>query len=494
MRKINWLLFTLFAFTIFACKDDEDPVLDTTAPEITLTSPEDGASFEVGDEMTLSGTVTDDVAVSEVVIAIAGPVTFQDVVLNPNEASYTLSTNLQVTEEFTPGQYTVTVSAQDAAGNTDTETRTINIEGAEETALTFVVTDIPENTPQGDDIYIAGEFADGAWVEPGTNDAMMLAQNEDGTYSITLEPADTDDDGVIEYKFFRGPAEPEEGVEGWTYAEATADCEFMDNRTLDPATEGREVNNIEIAAWEDICEPTAEGSIEASGFEQGFNTLGAMDEEGEPVGAPVTFNFTGAEGIDSVNVSAVTVDGTETVNQGYNQAWFDEMGIDNTGDFTFSDEVRFPNVAAAEGETDFVVSTYRDGQQINRRSYNTAVSPAPEARRVNFSVAGPADLPEGTRVYTSGNFQPTPYAVNDPNYELTRDETTGNYTTSMYTTGDLDYSYYTIDAEGNTAWEVDEACVPAEEGTGSRDYIFDATDIDEDNVAETINFAGYGDC
>lgn len=111
------------------------------------------------------------------------------------------------------------------------------------TNVTFTITNIPANTPAGDDIYIAGEFADGIWVEPGTNQAFKLTNNGDGTYSISLAGA-AGDDGIIEYKFFR------QG--GWATGEVSASCEGVSNRTLD-VTNTTEATGIEIPAWEDVC-------------------------------------------------------------------------------------------------------------------------------------------------------------------------------------------------------------------------------------------------
>lgn len=499
MKKLNWLFFTLFAITIFACKDEES--LDQVDPTIEITSPQNGDDFTIGESVTLAGTISDNIIVEEVRIVITGATNFDALEFQVNTQSYTLNQAFQIQEGvWAAGNYDIEITAEDAEGNTASETINITIlEGTGgETALTFVVTDWPENTPEGDEVYIAGEFEDGVWSEPGTNDAMLMTANDDGTYSITLEPGDDDGDGIIEYKFFRGPAEMGEGTDGWAYGETDIECNPRENRSLDPATEGREVNDIEILGWEDICEPLeGEGTIGASGFDEGFNTLGAVDDDGLALGTPVTYNFAGAAGIDSVNVSAITEDGRETVNQGYNQAWFDDQGIDNTGDFEFTDDVRFPNVAAAEGATEFVVSTFRDGQQINREAYNTTVAPAAGARRVNFNVMGPADMPEGTRFFTSGDFQPNQYSVNDPNYELTRNAETGAYQTSMFTTGDLNYSYSALNEDGTTSWEVDEECVEAVEGAGSRNYVYAEREVGEgvdDDFDETINFTGYGDC
>ena len=71
--------------------------------------------------------------------------------------------------------------------------------------FTFIV-HAPANTPTDADVYLAGAFGVlgtgfSDWQEPGTNSALKLTRNEDGTYSTTLglEPGMN-----IEYKYFLG--------------------------------------------------------------------------------------------------------------------------------------------------------------------------------------------------------------------------------------------------------------------------------------------------
>ncbi|MBN1640470.1 MAG: alpha-amylase [Anaerolineae bacterium] len=72
---------------------------------------------------------------------------------------------------------------------------------------------LPETTPEGDDIYVAGSFN-------GWNPAGTLLVRDGLTASITL----TFDEGTqIEYKYTRG---------SWTYVEKGATCEEISNRQL----------------------------------------------------------------------------------------------------------------------------------------------------------------------------------------------------------------------------------------------------------------------
>lgn len=355
MKKFNWLIFTFLAFAIFAC-DDEDAVLDTENPAITITSPTSNQQFNNDESVLVAATVTDNLGLEEVTISVTTPDGTTRVVhtesvndfLNDNRkadieetvalgtgtvaaGNYTImvravdeqgnfdeesvtitvaeaddeaptitivspeagttfglgsdvsidadiaenmnlsSVNVMVVSganttiydttvtEFTDptvldftdvvtipadanvGTYTLSITAEDVAGNELVETRTFDV--SEQTGtITFTVTDIPANTPADDTVFIAGEFAAGTWTEPGTDNTFALTKNEDGTWTITLEPA-PGDDNVVAFKFFR------QG--GWGTGEQTAACEPVEDRTVTVGVTG--VTGIEIPAWEDLC-------------------------------------------------------------------------------------------------------------------------------------------------------------------------------------------------------------------------------------------------
>lgn len=246
MKKTNWMFLTLFAFVFAACSDD-DEVLDTTAPTITITTPTEGAEFSPGDEVPVSFSVTDDLGLETVSLAV-NETNVQSWDVNDflnDDTEFSQDYNLVLTENTTPGTYTITIDATDNAGNTaTTATRTFTVVEAS-TAITFTVSSVPENTPAEETLYIAGEFAEGTWVEPGTDETFAMTQNEDGTWSISLNPVEGDEDGILEYKIFR------EG--GWATGEQTADCQGLENRTL-TIGETTEVTDIEVAAWEGLCQ------------------------------------------------------------------------------------------------------------------------------------------------------------------------------------------------------------------------------------------------
>ena len=78
--------------------------------------------------------------------------------------------------------------------------------------MNFNVT-LPDTTPEGDDIYIAGSF--NGWDPAGT---LMVRYSLSATVTLSLYEG-----AQIEYKYTRG---------SWTYVEKGASCEEVDNRTL----------------------------------------------------------------------------------------------------------------------------------------------------------------------------------------------------------------------------------------------------------------------
>lgn len=98
--------------------------------------------------------------------------------------------------------------------------------------LTLRVTDIPNNTPPGDDIYVAGNF--NGW-DPGN--AAYIMENQGGeVYEITFSPAP----GALQFKFTRG---------SWQTVEGNAGGGFLPNRTYNYSG-GQETLEVQILSWE----------------------------------------------------------------------------------------------------------------------------------------------------------------------------------------------------------------------------------------------------
>jgi len=119
--------------------------------------------------------------------------------------------------------------------------------------LTINVSVIPDNTPEGDHIYLAGNF--NGW-DPGHSD-YILTNNGDGTYQITFTPAI----GTLEYKFTRG---------NWTSVEGDAQGGEIGNRTL-IYTGNPQTVDVSILSWKDILNGTGTATENVSILDNNFN-------------------------------------------------------------------------------------------------------------------------------------------------------------------------------------------------------------------------------
>ncbi|MCB0557757.1 MAG: T9SS type A sorting domain-containing protein [Lewinellaceae bacterium] len=98
--------------------------------------------------------------------------------------------------------------------------------------LTIRVTDIPNNTPAGDAIFVAGTFNN--W-DPG-NSGYILENQGGEVYEITFSPSP----GALMFKFTRG---------GWDTVEGNANGAYLPDRTYNYSG-GTETLELQILSWE----------------------------------------------------------------------------------------------------------------------------------------------------------------------------------------------------------------------------------------------------
>ncbi len=108
--------------------------------------------------------------------------------------------------------------------------------------------EVPDSTPSGDLIYIAGDFQ--SW-NPG-DPAYALTEQTDGSWEITLSLPDAI---PIQYKFTRG---------SWQTVEKGSTGEEIPNRVHTP--QGTETINHVVANWADIQPSTITGHVESFVF------------------------------------------------------------------------------------------------------------------------------------------------------------------------------------------------------------------------------------
>ncbi|MCM8569013.1 Ig-like domain-containing protein [Gramella jeungdoensis] len=181
MRNINIKLLGLFSFILLfaACEYEGidpitpvDPGADAANPEVTISSPVEGATINVLEEVssvTIKFEVEDDIEVANIEVAVDG-----NTIATMNDfLDYRIVKDQVVFDNVTNGEHTVTVTATDMEGNTTSKTVSFSKE--------------PPYTPKFDALgeYIYMPF-DGAYIDlmtlkeadvvgdPGfTNDAFL---------------------------------------------------------------------------------------------------------------------------------------------------------------------------------------------------------------------------------------------------------------------------------------------------------------------------------
>jgi predicted alpha/beta superfamily hydrolase len=111
-----------------------------------------------------------------------------------------------------------------------------------QSSVTITITDLPDNHPFDDDVYIAGSF--NGW-NPG-DASYLLTLNPNNTYSVILNGT-----GTIEFKFTRG---------SWTSVEKGSSCEEIGNRSY-TFGQGNTYDAV-VLNWADLCGPDTHTAAE----------------------------------------------------------------------------------------------------------------------------------------------------------------------------------------------------------------------------------------
>lgn len=105
---------------MISCGDDGSPVL-------TVTSPDNGASYSPGDVIDISGTITDDVGLVSLRLLSPGFSIDEMETFSDNPLSQTFSFALTLDPNTELKEYDLTVTATDTDGNFDEEKITIEV-------------------------------------------------------------------------------------------------------------------------------------------------------------------------------------------------------------------------------------------------------------------------------------------------------------------------------------------------------------------------------
>lgn len=137
---------------LWSCGDDStSPSADTQPPEVTIASPTTEATWQTGDaSLTISGTASDDVGVTEVTWAVGGGTT----------GNATGTTSWSATVPLSPGSNTVTIRAEDAAGNPGTASLTVTVDASGPTVALLQPTSEDEHLTSETPVEVSGTASD----------------------------------------------------------------------------------------------------------------------------------------------------------------------------------------------------------------------------------------------------------------------------------------------------------------------------------------------
>lgn len=449
-------IYTVYATAIDRAGNDSTATMeitllepDTSSPEISFTGPAE-QSFEGGSTVAFTGRVVDNQETDKLSFSLRDPAgsELMHEIFEVDAAAGDFSFIYNFSAEATPGWYIASIEAIDQEGNIATASVEIEITKPA-LHIGFSISSLPENSPANDNLYISGEFAEGVWVEPGTDERFRLTHNANGSYSIELEAAaSTATDGILEYKFFR------QG--GWSTGELSSNCQHIANRSV--ATDGSttDVRSIAIAAWEDLCQEP-DNTAPALAFT-------APAETSFQAGEQVTFSGTVSDNqqVDFVRLRILNPEGTEI--------HANTQQIDGvSGDFSFA--YTFP-ADGAYGTYTAIATAHDPAGNTYSQSLSLTVS---QAGLIGFTVANlPADTPPGEALYISGEFAHGSWVQpgSDERFRLT-DNGNGTYSIRLNpatTTGMEGIVQYKFARQGgwNTV-EVTAGCAPIDNRTTATD-------------------------
>jgi hypothetical protein len=125
--------------------------------------------------------------------------------------------------------------------------------------VTFELRDLPANTPDNLEVFLAGEFqnlgvASGNWQEPGSNPSLQLSRNEDGSRSITFMIPLSRINTTISYKYFLATTASPTWSNGEQVISGLSSCGGAPNRSFQFTSNSSESPVVDrVTVWENFC-------------------------------------------------------------------------------------------------------------------------------------------------------------------------------------------------------------------------------------------------
>ncbi len=231
--------------------------------------------------------------------------------------------------------------------------------------LTIIITNLPENTPPDEAVYVAGNFT--GW-NPG-DPTFALNENNAGLPEITIEA-----EGTIEFKFTRG---------SWDTVEGNENGGFLPNRTFEMGT--TDTLEVVVLSWEDTGGSTHTAAENVVVMDEDFYMpqldrhrriwlFLPPDYESSGLDYPVLYMHDGQNLFDVATSFAGEWEVDETLNALFadGKAVPIVVGIDNGGGDRIDEYTPWPNPQHGGGDGDlyahFIVETLKPYIDANYRT------------------------------------------------------------------------------------------------------------------------------
>jgi hypothetical protein len=227
MKKISFYLLSILTLFVFACNQEQD----TQSPVVNISDPDNNAHYAAGETFEVSGSATDDIELSSVVLSIHrdsvdGDMVYERNLTDVSGVRHDFNEEVMIEES---GHYFVVVTATDNENNRAMSSVEVNIHGDEggvaEGSTRFMVT-VPDGT-EGP-VYWVGE----------NEQVVEMSEMGNNRYSVDIEHDNLGDNTT--YYYSRG-----EGME--EVDSATGDIRW---RTYDRDNQGNWVND-RVSTWQD---------------------------------------------------------------------------------------------------------------------------------------------------------------------------------------------------------------------------------------------------
>ena len=272
--------------------------------------------------------------------------------------------------------------------------------------VTFVLDSIPDYTPPGDEIYIAGDFNN--W-QPGDTQ-YVLAKNEDDKWSITL--GEQPDGNVILFKFTRG---------SWETVEKGQNGEEIDNRSFSFGN-GLTAHLIVYNWAEGGGESTAAENVSIIDENFDIPQLGRQrriwiylppEYDDSDLSYPVLYMHDGQNLFDAKTSFAGEWEVDETLNELANEGHAVPIvvGIDNGGQYRIDEYSPWVNTEYGGGEGEqymaFIVETLKPFIDANYRTLSDRENTAIMGSSLGGLIAHFGSLEYQTVFSKAGIFSPS---------------------------------------------------------------------------------------